>query len=137
MTSSVVSNMAHTTDPKKDIRDAIGLALDDVTLSGYQVLIGIYTRPEKTMGGIYLTDNTRKEDEYQGKVGLVLKMGPHAFKKVHADDKTNFGGVIPNIDDWVFYRVLDGFDITLNGFRCRILEDNRIRGIVARPDVLM
>ena len=41
--------------------------------------VAVYERPEQTKSKIFLTDSVRDEDKFQGKVGLVVKMGPDAF----------------------------------------------------------
>lgn len=117
-------------DPRADIHKAIG-SLDGVELFHNQVLAAIYIRPEKTKGGIILTQNTRGEDIYQSKVGLVVKVGPDAFK-----DPTGkwFNDVTLQEDDWIIFRPSDGWSITVNGVVCRILDDTLIRGKTDDPD---
>src|ERR1035437_2510835 len=72
----IVSNSK---DPKQAIIDTIG-DLSGVEVIGDLVLIGIYIRPEKTAGGIIRPTANVQEDVWQGKVGLVLKWGPNAFR---------------------------------------------------------
>ena len=93
--------MMHDKEPAQDLKDKLG-NLDDVELFQNQVLVAVYVRPEKTKSGIYLTNQTRKEDEIQGKVGLVVKKGPAAFV-----DPTNswFDGIEVDVGDWVFFRL--------------------------------
>jgi co-chaperonin GroES (HSP10) len=98
-----------------------------------QILVGIYIRPEKTSGGIYLTEKTLDEDRWQGKVGLVLKAGPMAFQN---EGNTDFHGQSVNEGDWVIYRVSDGLSIDVNGVHCRLIEDVHIKGRVADPSVI-
>jgi co-chaperonin GroES (HSP10) len=98
-----------------------------------QILVGIYIRPEKTSGGIFLTEKTLDEDKWQGKVGLVLKTGPMAFQN---EGNTDFHGQSVNEGDWVIYRVSDGFSIDVNGVHCRLIEDVHIKGRVADPSVI-
>lgn len=126
-------SMQHDIDPALNIKEKVG-PLDGVNLSGAQVLVGTYIRPEKTKSGIFLTDNMRQEDEYQGKVGLVLKRGPLAFK----DDATHvFADFNPKEDEWVFYRAADGYSMSVNGHHCRLLEDVHVRGTVKDPTNVM
>ena len=51
--------------------------------TGFHVLCLQYVRPEvvTTSGGmrLHLAAQTRKEDEYQGRVGVVLALGPDAY----------------------------------------------------------
>src|SRR6185437_4499433 len=65
---------------------------------GHDVLVAVYTRAgSKTAGGIIIAD-TYREDDFQGKVGLVLSIGPMC-----CDEQTDglwsawFGGRPPKI----------------------------------------
>ena len=123
--------MVHDVDPAKLLQDKIG-SLDGVEIYHNQVLIAIYQRPEKTTTGIYLPDSIRAEDEYQGKVGLIVKTGPNAF-----DDPTGkwFSGVDLKKGDWVIFRPSDGWQYYCQqGPLCRILDDTTIRGKTDQPD---
>lgn len=121
---------------EEDARDTILKSVGD--LSGInvmysQVLIGIYMRPEKTAGGIILSHQTRDEDRYQGKVGLVLKMGPMAFQDT---DDIKFEGQRAKVGDWVVIRASDGWALSINKHDCRMVSDAGIRMIIDRPDIV-
>ena len=58
--------MVHDTDPAKVILEKVG-SLKEFRLTSNWVLTGIYERPEKTASGLYLTDQTRREDEWQAR----------------------------------------------------------------------
>lgn len=122
--------MTHDVDPAKTIKDEMG-DISDIELFHNQVLIAIYVRPEKTKGGLYLTNNIRDEDKWQGKVGLVVKAGPDAFKD--ASGKW-FNGVSVAEGDWVYFRPSDGWQLTIHGALCRIIDDVDIRGKITAPD---
>jgi co-chaperonin GroES (HSP10) len=124
--------MEHANDPKKAILEEIG-SIDDINVFNNQILVAIYMRPEKTKSGIILTDDTRSEDRYQGKVGLVLKKGATAF--VDPDNKW-FVDTNVEIGDWVYFRVTDGWSVNVHGVSCRILEDTDIRGSIKYPDTV-
>lgn len=117
-----------------DAREGVLKAVGD--LSGYevmfnQILVGTYVRPERTAGGLYLTQQTLKEDEYQGKVGLVLKMGPTAFKDT---DTLDFAGQKVSVGDWIVYRTGDAWQMNVNGTACRMLVDRNIRMKITNPE---
>lgn len=125
--------MLHERDPAQVLLDAIG-DLSGVEIYHNQVLVVVYQRPEKTVGGIIVPDTTggtRDEDKWQSKVALVVKAGPQAF-----DDPTGkwFKDVDVKAGDWVFFRASDGWNITVNKTLCRILDDTVIRGKVDHPD---
>jgi hypothetical protein len=123
-------------DPKQALLDSLG-DLSGVEVFHSLVLVATHVRPSVTAGGIHLPDRTLLEDRFQGKVGLVVKVGPLAFK----DDeltRARFGGVTINIHDWVFYRPGDGFEMFAvdpkdGGTSCRIFDDTQIMGRVADP----
>ncbi len=120
--------MLHETDPRQNILDAIG-NLDDYELFHNQVLCAVYMRPEKTKSGLILTDTTRAEDAYQGKVALVVKKGPTAFV---ADDQWDFADI--EVGDWVFFRISDGWSQTVNQVLCRVVRDTQVLGRIQNPD---
>lgn len=132
MSSLTALKMLHDKDPKDVILDEIG------DLSGYElapsrVLVGIYQRPEKTAGGIILTDKTKKEDIYQGVVGLVLKVGPGAFED---DDVNKFHGFSVKPGDWIEYKPSDTEKVSINGVMCRRLPDVLVKAKIAHPDLV-
>lgn len=130
--------MLHEIDPREAIQKRVG-NIDGVEVFGNDVLVAIYKRPQRTKSGIMLPDSTLDEDQHQGKVGLVLKMGATAF----LDDEGNRFRDI-SVGDWVFFRPSDGWRITLNTLRgsyakddtvdCRIVNDLSIRGRIQHCD---
>lgn len=124
--------MDHRGDPRKALAEKIG-DISEVELFNNQVLVAVYIRPNKTASGIYLSDSTRDEDRFQGKVGLVLKMGPAAF--VDPDNKW-FVGANVKVGDWVVIRASDGWSLTINSKDglCRMIDDIQIRAKIDHPD---
>jgi co-chaperonin GroES (HSP10) len=118
-------------DPKQDIFDKVG-DLDEIQMMNANILVGIYIRPERTRGGI-IVQTAQKEDQFQGKVGLVLAIGPLAFKD---DDTNKFGGQQLQVGDWVMFRASDGDALDVNGQRCRLLQDVTVRMKIAQPDTV-
>lgn len=122
--------MKHEVDPAKAILDEIG-DLSTVEVFNNQLLVAVYIRPEQTKSGILLPGQTRDEDKYQSKVGLVLKKGPSAFEDTSGEW---FKDVDINVNDWIVMRSSDGWSITVNGILCRMLDDMNVRGRVDHPD---
>jgi co-chaperonin GroES (HSP10) len=118
--------MEHTLNPKEELWKSIG-DISQLDLFGNQILIAIYIRPQKTSSGIFLTDNYRDEDKWQGKMGLVIKKGTSSL--VDPADEVQVG-------DWVVFRPSDGWGLTLNGVMCRMLDDRVIRGRAPSPDTI-
>lgn len=122
--------MDHEVDPRTKILDEIK-TLDGIEIYNNQVLLAVYMRPTKTKTGIILTDQYVGEDLYQSKVGLVLMKGPSAFVE---DTPRWFKNVDVNEGDWVIFRPSDGWQLSVNGVNCRIMDDIHIRGKIAMPD---
>jgi co-chaperonin GroES (HSP10) len=122
--------MAHETDPRADILGKIG-DVSGVEITHNNVLLAIYQRPEKTKGGILLTQQNRGEDLYQGKVGLIVGFGPQAFRD--PDGRWEWPKDI-GLGDWVFIRASDGWNTAVNQVDCRMVADTAIRGRIEHPD---
>lgn len=116
-------------DPKQTTFNCIG-DTSHIEIFHNQILVATYVRPNITKGGILRPDVNVKEDEYQGKVGLVIKKGPTAF--LNQDDE-DFLGQDVAIGDWVVYRVGDGWPLTVKDTACRILTDRTIRMRIQDP----
>lgn len=124
--------MAHESDPADVVRNSVG------DLSGFELfhnllLVGVYQRPEKTAGGIFITPKAKDEEIYQGTVGLVLKVGPAAFKD---DDHNKFHGQSVQPGDWIVFRTSDTQKTSVNGTICRLLEDGSVKARISHPDVV-
>lgn len=125
-------------DPAADILAKLGDALEGVEILHNQVMIAVYVRPNKTASGIILSDQTRDEDRYQGKVGLLVKTGPRAFE---ADDRWFTGAEDFKVGkDWLVFRPSDTWSITIGNSKekilCRIMDDINVRGRVPSPDIV-
>lgn len=132
MPAAKLYDIADAKDPKSAIIEAVG-DLSKVSLFSGRVLVAIYISSRKTKGGIILTDNNKREDVYQGQVGLVLKKGQLAFKD---DDATKFHGQDVQPHEWVVFRPGDAKRIQLNGVDCRIVEDTTIDMVVSDPSIV-
>ena len=122
--------MDHSLDPKQSILERLG-DLSKVELLNNQILCAVYIRPQKTKSGIYLSDKTIDEDRYQGKVGLLVGMGPAAFND---DNGQWFNELKFNLHDWLVFRPSDGWSITVNGVLCRMMSDVQVKARIASPD---
>jgi co-chaperonin GroES (HSP10) len=136
-------------DPILDEKEAILSKLGDlsaVQIAQNEVLVAIYIRPEKSAGGILLTDRTRKEDNYQGKVGLVVKIGS-SCRFVRTNEATGVTyGVDVQLHDWVVTRPSDTWPLDVNGgedtsdpkafTNCRLVFDDQIRMKIPNPGMI-
>jgi hypothetical protein len=103
MSVSTIKKRDATFDTKQEIIDKIG-DLSDYELAPGEVLLAIYRRPEMTAGGIILPASNLKEDLYQGKAHLVVKIGPGC----------DFFGLDVQLHDWVVVRPSDGWALDIN-----------------------
>jgi co-chaperonin GroES (HSP10) len=122
--------MLHEKEPKQVLLEQVG-DTSSIEVFNMQVLVAVYIRPEKTKGGLFLSDKSRDEDRYQSKVGLILKKGPTAF--VDKDGEW-FSGLDIKEGDWIVFRPSDGWNVTVNGTLCRMLDDMSVRARIAHPD---
>lgn len=126
--------MVHLEDPKQKLLDELG-EIPEGIVNLNKILVACYRRPEKTVGGIILTDRANDEDVWQGKVGLIIAMGPTAFQ----DDEANkFHGLKYEVGDWVwFVQASDGKACQVNGVPCRVfLAEGLLSGTVPSPDLV-
>jgi co-chaperonin GroES (HSP10) len=122
--------MDHNIDPKEKLVAELG-NLSTVELFNNQILCAVYIRPTKTKSGIYLSDKTADEDRYQGKVGLLVSMGPAAF---HDQSGEWFGSSTFKLHDWLVFRPSDGWSVNVNGVLCRVLSDTQVKARISSPD---
>ena len=154
----------HTVDPAQEILDSIiktGAADVGMNLAAFgahpryalpefkieffanSVVVAVYHRPEKTASGLYLPQTASGktgEDRYQGKVGLVVALGPLAYVD---DDKRVFAkNEIVDIGDWVFFNPNDGWSCKLaslginDSVLLRVFTEDQIKGRVPEPDMV-
>jgi co-chaperonin GroES (HSP10) len=124
------AQMEHELEPRLKLLKELG-DISGIELFTNHVLVAVYQRPEKTKSGIFLPGQTRDEDQYQSKVGLVIKKGAQAFVSTGG---WNFEDV--NVEDWVIFRPSDGWATGINGVYCRFLVDTSIKGRVSSPDLI-
>jgi co-chaperonin GroES (HSP10) len=116
-------------NPKQALIDSIG-DIRGYSLLGQRILVATYLGREKTRGGIYLSEGSIAESRFQGKVGLVLKVGAGVPKPYIVD-----------VGDWVEYRASDGFehffvDKSGAGTACRILDESMIIAKFDDPELV-
>lgn len=126
-------------DPKQALLDSAG-PLTEYEVFHNLVLVATYVPSEK-IGSIIVPDRTMAENRFQGKIGLVLKIGPTAFQD---DAAVKFGGITIEPGDWVMYRPSDGTELFIkdrmglanDGLPCRMFSDTLIMGRVSDPALI-
>jgi hypothetical protein len=82
--------------------------------------------------GFPIPEDDIEEYHWQGKVGLIVAMGPQAYVD---DDTTKFNGTQNRVGDWVWFRPSDGDAVEVNEVFCRIFDSERfIKGRIPHPD---
>lgn len=111
--------------------------LRDFNLFPTDVLVAHFERTKLPGSTLFAARQTKTEDRFQGKVGLILKLGTQAY--VDAID-AKFHGFSPRAGDWAVYKNTDGreMDIVAAGkvtkTLVRVLKDGEIYLTVNRPD---
>jgi co-chaperonin GroES (HSP10) len=127
-----IEQLARAADPKKAIIEAVG-DLTNVKVQKDLVLVGTFIRNEMTSGGIIRPLDNVKEDEHQGKVGLVLKVGPVAYADWE-DEATAGNDAI--LHTWVIYQGTHSWPIQLNGVPCRMVPYDKLRMTIPDPTMV-
>lgn len=127
-----IERIANADNPREAIAEAVG-DLSDIDIAGDKVLIGTYIRPTKTAGGIIRPDMNIQEDVWQGKVGLVLKLGQDAFKDT---PDFSFGGWFVDVGQWCVYKVGDAWSFNIRGCPCRLVRDVNIQMRIYDPTIV-
>lgn len=130
--------IVHEKDPAIDIVAKVAPYLSKIEPLFQQALIGLYLRPDtvvQTPGGVYIPYDAVKDDTYQTKVGLVLKLGPRAFiDEPDAQFPVLFHGFTLKVGDWVGFRPSEGLALEIGGHKCRLIADVHFKVKVDHPD---
>ncbi len=120
ISSQKILELARAENPKQALIDAVNVS--EIEVFGENLLVGTYIRPEKTKGGVIRPESNVREDEFQGNVGLVLKVG---------------NGILEGVEDilhkWVLFGYSDGLKWRYDDVPVRIISIDRVRGIVRDP----
>jgi hypothetical protein len=129
---------------KQEILSRLG-DISEVEIAQNEVLIAVYFRPKK-VGRFYMPDENLKEDKYQGKTGLVVKIGSACrFQRTNPDTGVTYGLDI-RLHDWVVTRTSDTWPFEINTnpesadpkdfVFCRLVYDDQIRMRVPRAGMV-
>lgn len=114
----------------------------DRLVFGNRVLVAKYM-PDNIQGSSLVhSELTGRENEYQGKVGLVLRKGHLAFR---SDSENDFGPDSVEVGDWVYFDFSAGTNTDLMEIgkigasaqiKCKILRDVDILGVLPGPEYI-
>ncbi len=105
-------------------------ALAEMDLWGNRVFLATYVTPQISKGGILMPEKRIDASRYEGKAGLVLKIGATAFKY---DGAWPWESPKAAVGDWVWYRASDAPEAGFNHVYCREIEDDLIKGTIKDP----
>ena len=100
--------------------------------TGWRVLVMPYKGREKTVGGIYVPDETRDRESVATVVAYVIKVGPLAYK----DPDKFWENCEPwcKEGDWVCIGRYAGSRFKLDGGEVRIINDDEVIATILDPE---
>ena len=125
--------LSQANDAKAEILKQVG-GLGGFQIPNDLVLLATYQEPERTPGGIIKPGKSLDESRFQGKAGLVLKLGPTAFKFYSGGYA--WSGALPVEGDWVIFRFSDAWEIFIRGVSCRFVEADFIKAVINDPTMV-
>ena len=133
------SNVLQLAQREGDFKDVVfkllAKELKQTKIPGEKLLIVTYIPPEKTKGGIILSNRALDENRFQGKVALIVKIGDEAFKyKNQFDHEGLYDGHTPKVGDYVVCRFSDGFEMLINGTAVRLIDQHAIQMYIEDPE---
>lgn len=101
---------------------------------GEFVLVLFDKAPEKTAGGIFLTDSTKESNSEASEAGVIIELGDDAFKWNY-DRSRAFNGHRPQPGDRIYFEryagtVLHGED----GVRYRLMQDRCVAAVASEAE---
>ena len=97
---------------------------------GYRILVLPFKQKDKTSGGIILADDTIERSQVASTCGLVLDVGPDAYK-----DKERYpDGPWCKKGTWVIFARYAGSRIKIDGGEVRLLNDDEVLATVEDPE---
>ena len=117
-------------EPKKVEKD---LTLESAKLpkpTGWRLLVLPFKMKDKTKGGILITDDVIERSQVASTCGLVLEVGPDAYK-----DKERYPkGPWCKKGTWIVFARYAGSRIKIDGGEVRLLNDDEVLATVENPE---
>tara|TARA_R100001086_G_scaffold16319_2_gene8016 strand:+ start:2926 stop:3297 length:372 start_codon:yes stop_codon:yes gene_type:complete len=96
---------------------------------GFKLLIAIPEKEKKTEGGVLLPEDTRRREEAASLIGMVMKVGPDAYK-----DENRFPtGPWCKEGDFIVMRSYSGTRMVIHGQEFRLINDDSVEAVVDDP----
>ena len=101
--------------------------------TGYRILILPFKPHSTTKGGIMLAKQTMEKEQLATVVGLVVSLGPDAYK-----DSDKFAkGPWCKEGDWVIFGRYAGARFRIEGGDMRLLNDDEILAVIDDPEEIL
>jgi len=112
--------------------------------TGYRILIKPYKQPNKTPGGIYLTDQTQDTNRLGMVRAEVIALGPLAYKDpnrfgvIREEDGLRYTDLVPwcREGDWVLIGKYNGTRFKVDDEEYRLVEDDTILATLPDPSAI-
>ena len=98
--------------------------------TGWRLLVLPFKMKEKTKGGIIITDDVVERAQVASTCGLVLSVGPDAYK----DKKRYPDGPWCKKGSWIIFARYAGSRIKIDGGEVRLLNDDEVLATVENPE---
>jgi co-chaperonin GroES (HSP10) len=102
---------------------------DDMQVDGWDIILRLYIRPNKTRGGIIITDNSQDEDQYKNCVGLVVKIAPACY----LDPRYDQSGPWCKVGEWRTFPRHAGYKIFYKDIPIFIIKEDAVGPRVPDP----
>jgi len=117
-------------EPKKPEKDLTSETAKLPKPTGWRLLVLPFKMKEKTKGGILITDDVVERSQVASTCGLVLEVGPDAYK-----DKERYPkGPWCKKGTWVVFARYAGSRIKIDGGEVRLLNDDEVLATVENPE---
>jgi len=117
-------------EPKKVEKDLTSEHAKLPEPTGWRILVLPFKMKEKTKGGILITDDVIERSQVASTCGLVLKVGPDAYK-----DKERYPkGPWCKRGSWVIFARYAGSRMKIDGGEVRLLNDDEVLATVENPE---
>lgn len=97
-----------------------------VSVKGYRILLKAVELPDKTKGGIILTDSYKKMERRTYNVGKVLAMGHMCYQPLEKF------GFVPHceIGNWVHFSAYEREEVIICDTLCYYINDERVYSVI-------
>ncbi len=105
-----------------------------IAADGNFIVCVLWARPEKTKGGVIITQAARDEEIWQGKNSLIVSIGPDCFQD---NVYRCFTGVRARVGDWIVTDPMAGKKLQVNKAFVRIIVDDQILARTNGPQAIL